>query len=219
MSVALVGCGHDHTHDHNHHEVQTGDTTPEIVLDIPNNFARAHEYEPLTVNGQAINIAGTRLVSWSQLEDVVLDKTADYFDQVNHDKVSNYSGYKLIHTVPSLDTPVCTKQTKELEAASKLFPTIPFLIISNDTPFALQRFCLSNNIDNIQVLSDARTREFGIKNGLFMPNYGLLTRTIMIVDEEMNVVYVDYAEEVTHELDLINALAYLKHLTTQATIE
>ena len=36
-------------------------------------------------------------------------------------------------------------------------------------------------------------------------------------DNNMNVVYVDYAEEVTHELDLINALAYLKHLTTTPT--
>lgn len=50
-----------------------------------------------------------------------------------------------------------------------------------------------------------------------MPQYGLLARTIMIVDNNMNVVYVDYAEEVTHELDLINALAYLKHLTTTPT--
>jgi peroxiredoxin len=47
-----------------------------------------------------------------------------------------------------------------------------------------------------------------------MPQYGLLARAIMIVDNDMNVVYIDYAEEVTHELDLMNALAYLKKLTT-----
>jgi thiol peroxidase len=143
---------------------------------------------------------------------VTLDKSADYFDQVATGKVSDYTGYKLIHTVPSLDTPVCTKQTKELEATAKLFPNTPILIISNDTPFALKRFCLTNDISNVQVFSDARTREFGIQNGLFLPQYGLLTRSIMIVDQDMKVVYINYEEEITHGLDIANALGQLNAL-------
>jgi thiol peroxidase len=51
-------------------------------------------------------------------------------------------------------------QTKQLEFAAQEFTDITFLIISNDTPFALQRFCSANGIDNLQVFSDARTREF-----------------------------------------------------------
>lgn len=85
---------------------------------------------------------------------------APYFDVVTQTKVSQFSGYRLIETVPSLDTPVCTFQTKQLEAATKLFSEKEFLIISNDTPFALERFCSANGIDNLTVLSDARTREF-----------------------------------------------------------
>ncbi len=194
--------------DNMEHDTQT----PEFTIEIPTYATGATETSPITVNGVAIELEGTRLTIWSKIVDTELDKAADYFDQVTTDRVSNYSGYKLIEVVPSLDTPVCTRQTKELEAAAKLFPTTPFLVISNDTPFALQRFCLTNGISNVQVLSDARTRQFGRSNGLFMPQYGLLARTIMIVDNDMNVVYVDYAEEVTHELDLMNALAHLQQL-------
>lgn len=191
------------------HDIQT----PELTIEIPTSATGATETSPITVNGVAIDLEGTRLTIWSKIIDTDLDKPADYFDQVTTDRISNYSGYKLIEVVPSLDTPVCTRQTKELEAAAKLFPNTPILIISNDTPFALQRFCLANDISNVQVLSDARTRQFGRSNGLFMPQYGLLARAIMIVDNELNVVYIDYAEEVTHELDLMNALAYLQQLT------
>lgn len=148
----------------------------------------------------------------STLQDAELDMKAPYFDVVTQTKVSDFSGYKIIETVPSLDTPVCTFQTKQLEAATKMFPDIEFLIVSNDTPFALERFCSANGIANLTVMSDARTREFGKKNGLYLSQYGLITRSIMIVDENLKVVYVDYAEEVTKELNLENALATLKSL-------
>ena len=192
----------------------TNEPTPELIIEIPTTVTGATETSPITVNGVAVELEGKRIISGAKLIDTELDKKADYFDQVQTDRISNYSGYKLIEIVPSLDTPVCTRQTKELESAAKLFPTTPILIISNDTPFALQRFCAANGISNIHVFSDARTRQFGRSNGLFMPQYGLLARAIMIVDNDMNVVYIDYAEEVTHELDLMNALAYLKKLTT-----
>lgn len=137
---------------------------------------------------------------------------ADYFDEVETTSLSDFSGYKLIETVPSLDTPVCTMQTKQLEFATSQFPEVEFIVVSNDTPFALQRFCNANGIDNLTVLSDARTREFGIKNSLYLPDYALLTRSIMIVDENNVIQYIEYANEVTSELDLMNALAFLKSL-------
>ena len=145
--------------------------------------------------------------------DVELDMRADYFDQVDTTLLSDYPGYKLIETVPSLDTPVCTMQTKQLEFASSEFEDVTFIVISNDTPFALQRFCHANGIDNMKVFSDARTREFGTQNSLFMSEYGLLTRSIMIVDADNVIQYIEYANEVTSELDLMNALAFLKNVT------
>lgn len=183
-----------------------------MALSIPETHTPAVETPDITVNGQKVDLSGERLKMGDTLKDLELDMKAPYFDVVTKTQVSKFKGYKLIETVPSLDTPVCTFQTKQLEAATKLFPDIEFLIVSNDTPFALERFCSANGIDNLTVLSDARTREFGKQNGLYLPAYGLLTRSIMIVDENMKIVYIDYAEEVTKELNLENALAYLQSL-------
>jgi thioredoxin-dependent peroxiredoxin len=183
-----------------------------VALSIPETYAPAVETPDITVNGEKVQLEGERLKIGDTLKDVQLDMKAPYFDVVTQTQISKFSGYKLIETVPSLDTPVCTFQTKQLEAATKLFPDTEFLIVSHDTPFALERFCSANGIDNLTVLSDARTREFGIQNGLYLPQFGLLTRSIMIVDENLKVVYIDYAEEVTQELDLENALAVLKSL-------
>lgn len=132
----------------------------EFSLDIPESFSGVIETEGLTVNGTPVELSGTRLTIGATLRDIPLDAKASYFDEVGTGSISNFAGYKIIETVPSLDTPVCTMQTKELEAAAKLFPEIHFIVISNDTPFALQRFCAANGIDNLKVYSDARTREF-----------------------------------------------------------
>lgn len=184
-----------------------------MSFDIPETHVSIENKLPITVNGEETTI------SWKQLLQVgdtltlaTLDHKADYFDQVSTGSLGDYSGYKLIETVPSLDTPVCTMQTKQLEFAAKEFSDVTFIVISNDTPFALQRFCSANGIDNLKVFSDARTREFGKQNKLFLSEYSLLTRSIMIVDENNTIKYIEYANEVTSELDLMNALAFLKNI-------
>ncbi len=186
-----------------------------IVLNIPDTFTWAIETPEITVDGEQAILEWQRLQVWDTIEDISLDMRADYFNDVDTTTIWEYEGYRLVQTVPSLDTPVCTFQTKQLEAAAKQFPNNTFFIVSNDTPFALQRFCSANSINNLVVLSDARTREFWKNNGLFLPEYGLLARSVFILDENNEIVYVDYAEEVTWELDLINALAYLKSLNNQ----
>jgi len=192
---------------------QTTSETEKMVFDIPSEYREISNSWAITVNGETISISGEKLKVWDSLTDSTLDMRADYFDQVETTTLANYPGIKLIETVPSLDTPVCTMQTKQLEFATSEFPEIDFLIVSNDTPFALQRFCNANGIDNLHVLSDARTREFGIANSLLMTDYSLLTRSIMIVDESNTILYIEYASEVTSELDLMNALAFLQSIT------
>ena len=182
----------------------------EIVLNIPETYITSETPEWLTVKGENIVLLWELLRVWDVLQDVFLDKRADYFDEVESTFLSDYPWVKLIQTVPSLDTPVCTFQTKQLEAAAKKFIETQFITISNDTPFALQRFCSANGIDNLVTLSDARTREFWEKNNFFLPQYGLLARSIMIVDENLKILYIEYADEVTSELNLENALSFLQ---------
>lgn len=184
-----------------------------INLNIPENYREIDNSQPIKVNGEEVSIVWEKLKVWDILKTPALDKKADYFDQVETWSIDDFSWYRLIETVPSLDTPVCTMQTKQLEFATTQFPDISFFVISNDTPFALQRFCSANGIDNLEVMSDARTREFWRQNGLLLEKYALLTRAIMIIDADNRVQYIEYADEVTSELDLMNALAFLRTVT------
>jgi thiol peroxidase len=135
---------------------------------------------------------------------------APTFDTVQGIRLSTLTGYTLIYTLPSLDTPVCTRQTQELQSAAALFPDVNFVVISLDTPFALERFCLDKDITTVYTFSDARTRDFGLAHGLYMTEYALLTRAVLIVDDNLQVVHIDYVSEVTDEVDLLNAFAYLR---------
>ena len=186
------------------------DDEPTMSFTIPETITEVDNSGDITVNGETVTLSGEKLKVWDTLKNIPLDKRADFFDQVEWGSINDYSWYRLIETVPSLDTPVCTMQTKQLEFAAKEFEDITFIVVSNDTPFALQRFCSANGIDNLQVMSDARTREFGKQNGLYLEDYALLTRSIMIINSENIIEYIEYANEVTSELDLMNALAYLK---------
>ncbi len=204
--ILLTSCGTNNSHENTAEDslpLGMEFTIPETVTEVSNSWS-------ITVNWEEVTIAWERLKIWDTLVDAIIDNKADFFDQVWTASINDYKWYKLIETVPSLDTPVCTKQTKQLEFAAKEFPNVDFLIISNDTPFALQRFCAANSINNLQVFSDARTREFGKQNWLFLEDYSLLTRAIMVVDDANEIKYIEYANEVTSELDLMNALAFLK---------
>jgi peroxiredoxin len=45
-----------------------------------------------------------------------------------------------------------------------------------------------------------------------MKEYGLMTRAVIIIDNEWEVVYIDYADEVTQDIDILNAFAFLQTL-------
>ena len=95
----------------------------------------------------------------------------------------------LISVVPSLDTGVCSLQTKRFnEEAEKLPENITILTISNDLPFAQKRFCKVESVDKIKVLSDSVWHNFGENYGLIIKNMGLLTRAIFIIDSQGTVI-------------------------------
>ena len=78
---------------------------------------------------------------------------------------------RLFNVVPSLDTPVCNKQTKRFaEELKALGDKVAAYTVSTDLPFAQARFCTEASIDNIKNLSDAHNHSFG-------EHYGVLIRT------------------------------------------
>ena len=113
--------------------------------------------------------------------------------------LSNFKGkIKVITFFLSLDTPVCDLQVKEFnKRASLLSSDVVVLGISKDLPFAQKRFCQSNDIKNVVVLSDYKDSSFGLNYGLLIKEMSLLARGVAIVDKKDILRYMEIVKELT----------------------
>jgi len=126
----------------------------------------------------------------------------------------------LISVVPSLDTGVCSIQTKRFnEEAAKLPSNITLLTISNDLPFAQKRFCKVESVDQIKVLSDSVWRNFGESYGLIIKDMGLLTRAIFIIDNQGKIKYKELVANISQHPDYASALNAVKDIAPVLVIE
>ncbi|MGX4599662.1 thiol peroxidase [Faecalimicrobium sp. JNUCC 81] len=153
---------------------------------------------PLTLEGNIVKVG---------------DKAPDFI-AVDNDlkdfKFSDIKGKIVILSVPSLDTPVCDMEIRRFnEEASKL-DGVKVYAISMDLPFAQSRWCAGANIKNVQSISDYKDRDFGKNYGAYVKELGLLARAVFIVDENNDVIYADYLEEMTSEPDYDKVLSMLK---------
>ncbi|MDO6445778.1 thiol peroxidase [Colwellia sp. 1_MG-2023] len=121
----------------------------------------------------------------------------------------------LISVVPSLDTGVCSLQTKRFnDEVSNFSDEVVMLTISNDLPFAQKRFCKNENVEKVQVLSDAVWRDFGSQYGLLIKDMGLLTRAIIIIDNQGKVSYKELVKNISNHPNYDLALSELNKLTS-----
>jgi thiol peroxidase len=134
--------------------------------------------------------------------------------------LNEFSGKNvLISVVPSLDTGVCSIQTKRFnEEIANLSKNIVLLTISNDLPFAQKRFCKAENIDKLLVLSDSVWRNFGQKYGLLIKDMGLLTRAIFIIDSSGKVAYKEIVADISKHPNYELALSTMKALSPIAPL-
>ncbi len=118
---------------------------------------------------------------------------------------------RLISVVPSLDTGVCSAQTKKFnEEAESFGDDVNVLTISADLPFAQQRWTADEGIEAVQTLSDHRDLSFGKAYGVAIEELRLLTRSVFVVGKDNKVAYVEYVAEATDHPDYEKALAAAK---------
>lgn len=119
----------------------------------------------------------------------------------------------LISVVPSLDTGICSLQTKHFnEQVATQFSNVKLITISADLPFAQKRFCKQENIDKIITLSDSVWRNFGENYGLYIKDMGLLSRAVFILDKNHKVVYKQLVANLATEPNYLDIIEKLKSL-------
>lgn len=157
--------------------------------------------------GQQIVLLGDELKVGQQAPDFkVVDNS---FKPV---RLSDFQGKTLmLSIVPSIDTGICSLQTKRFnEEVAKLPDSVQLLTISTDLPFAQKRFCEQEQVNNMAVLSDAVWRDFGSNYGLLIKDMGLLTRAIIIINQQGKVAYLQLVPELAQEPDYDAALQVLR---------
>jgi thiol peroxidase len=120
---------------------------------------------------------------------------------------------RLFNVVPSLDTPVCNKQTKRFaEELKALGDKAAAYTVSLDLPFAQARFCTEANISNLANLSDQHNQSFGMHYGVLIQGLPvpLLARSVFVVDPSNKITYAQIVPEIAEEPDYEPALAALK---------
>ncbi len=112
---------------------------------------------------------------------------------------------------PSVDTGVCAAQVRAFNKKAAEVDGTVVLCISKDLPFAQDRFCGAEGIDNV-VMASAFRSSFGEDFGLTLADTllaGLLARGVIVTDADHKVVYSQLVEEVTTEPDYDAAIAAL----------
>ncbi len=120
---------------------------------------------------------------------------------------------RLFSVVPSLDTPVCSTQTKKFsDGLAALGDAVAAYTVSLDLPFAQKRFCDANAVTTMANLSDVHNHSFGENWGVLIEGLPLplLARSVFVVDKTGTVTYAEYVAEVTSEPNYDAALTALK---------
>ncbi len=113
----------------------------------------------------------------------------------------------VILTFPSVDTSVCSLELLTFNDKLEDYKNFNTYGISCDLPFALDRWVKNNAGDNIMMLSDYKTRDFGISTGTLVKELMFLTRAAFIIDRDGKVVYTQIVPEIGTEPNYDEILA------------
>lgn len=160
----------------------------------------------VTFKGNPVTLIGPKLT--------VGDKAPDFTvltNDLQERSLSDYAGkVKLISVVPSLDTGICSEQTKRFNEEADKFANVHILTISMDLPFAQSRWCAAEGVHKLDTLSDHRDADFGQKYGTLIKELRLLARAIFVVDASDRISYVEYVPEVSSHPNYEHVLQHLQ---------
>jgi len=129
-------------------------------------------------------------------------------------KLSDFEGHKVVLNIfPSVDTGTCATSVRTFNKEAAEMTNTKVVCISRDLPFAQARFCGAEGIENVSMLSDFKTGQFGKDYGLEIAEgafEGLHSRCVVVLDENGMVTYTEQVAETGNEPNYKAALEALK---------
>ena len=165
----------------------------------------------VTFKGNPFNLSG---------EPPQIGQPAPNFNLVANDlssvKLSDTAGkVRLLSVVPSIDTGICSLQTKRCNSEVDNLPdNVVAYTISVDTPFAQKRWCGAEGVEKMSLLSDYKhDNKFGHDYGLYMVEpLGANARAVFIVDGDGKIAYSQLVPEIAQEPDYAEVLEKVREI-------
>jgi thiol peroxidase len=180
---------------------------------IPMDMASTQPGEQVNFRGKPIKLLGSPVTLGKPLPSVDL---VDAMGMNNVDLSKERGSVLLLSIVPSLDTPVCEEQTHYLAEKGNVLPKgIHRIVISRDTPFAQKRFAKEAKLTNLQYLSDYKQGDFARSTGLLTEGLMLFARSVIVVDKQGIVRYIQVVPEMTHLPDMERAFQVAVEIAKQ----
>ncbi|MEY8435171.1 thiol peroxidase [Streptococcus hyointestinalis] len=155
--------------------------------------------KPVTLAGQAVAVGSTAPDFTLTTTDLTKKSLSDFADKV-----------KVISIIPSIDTGICSTQTRTFnQTLSDLDDTV-VITVSKDLPFAQARWCGAQGLENAVMLSDYVDSSFGKAYGVLMEEWQLLARAVLVLDKANKVVYTEYLDNVNSEPNYDKAIEAVK---------
>jgi thioredoxin-dependent peroxiredoxin len=162
----------------------------------------------ITLKGNAVNTSGELPSIGSKAVDFQLVKT-----DLSTASLADFKGAKVVLNIfPSVDTGTCAASVRKFNEKASSLENTKVLCISRDLPFAQNRFCGAEGLENVLNLSDFRDGSFGKNYGLTIvdgPLAGLHSRAVIVLDENGTVTYTEQVSEIVDEPNYEAALASL----------
>ena len=162
----------------------------------------------ITLKGNAVNTSGELPSIGSKAVDFQLVKT-----DLSTASLADFKGTKVVLNIfPSVDTGTCAASVRKFNEKASSLENTKVLCISRDLPFAQNRFCGAEGLENVLNLSDFRDGSFGKNYGLTIvdgPLAGLHSRAVIVLDENGTVTYTEQVSEIVDEPNYEAALASL----------
>ena len=161
----------------------------------------------ITLKGNAVETVGNLPSTGSAAPAFELVKT-----DLSSATLESYKGQKVVLNIfPSVDTPTCATSVRKFNEKAAGLDNTTVVCISADLPFAQKRFCGAEGIEKVVSASTFRSsfgKDYGVEiaSGVLT---GLLSRAVVVIDENGSVVYTEQVGEIADEPNYDAALAAL----------
>lgn len=152
----------------------------------------------ITFKGNAVNTNGQLPAVGSKAPDFKLVGAG-----LNELSLADYKGKQVVLNIfPSLDTGVCATSVRQFNKWVSDKENTVVICVSKDLPFAQNRFCGAEGLNNVITASDFRYNNFATDYGVLMtdgPLAGLMARSVVAIDENGKVTYTELVPEIVQE--------------------